>query len=83
MKQLTGAVALAVAAMASGCATYDTPYGTKVAARAGNPTVVVAEGDNGAMPYTTRSMFFKDRGLHYEDPSALTPKVVEAPLPRG
>ncbi len=83
MKILTSAVALAIAAMATGCATYDTPYGTKVATRAANPTVVVAEGDNSAMPYTTRSMFFKDRGLHFEDPSALTPKVVDAPLPRG
>ena len=76
MKLLTSAIALATAAMATGCATYsDRPY---MGIAATNPTVVVAEGDNNAMPYTTSSMFFKDRGLHFEDPSALTPKIVVA-----
>jgi len=80
MKLLTSALVL-TAAVASGCATYDRPVVATTAA-AENKTVVVAEGDNNAMPYTQRSFFFKDRGLHIEDPSALTPKIVE-PVPRG
>ena len=90
MKYLLTAVALATAAVASGCATYDKPYyarydGDRVVARANaaqNPTVVVADTEDNAMPYTQHSLFFKDRGLHFEDPSALTPKIVE-PIPRG
>jgi len=83
MKRLISAAAIATAAVASGCATYDTPYHTAKADAALNPTVVVAEGDNGAIPYRTQSMFFKDRGLHQEVPSALTPKIVVAPPDRG
>ena len=82
MKRLISAAAIATAAVASGCATYDTPYHTKADAAA-NPTVVVAEGDNGAMPYRQYTMFFRDRGLHHEVPSALTPKIVVAPPDRG
>jgi hypothetical protein len=90
MKLLTSALALATAAMASGCATYYdrpaqvayVPAGTAIAVPAANPTVPVAEGNNSAMPYTANSMFFKDRGLHQEVPGALTPKLVE-PVPRG
>jgi PBP1b-binding outer membrane lipoprotein LpoB len=78
MKRLISAAAIATAAIASGCATYDTPYQTKADA-ALNPTVTVAEGDNGALPYRQQSMFFKDRGLHQEVPSALTPKIIVAP----
>ena len=73
-----GAIALVSAAALGGCATY--PDGTtRVASASANPNVVVAEGDNNAMPYTQQSFFFKDRGLHYEDPSALTPKIVSTP----
>jgi hypothetical protein len=94
MKRLISAAAIATAAIASGCATYDTPYQTTyydaygrpyaapMASKADaalNPTVTVAEGDNGALPYRQYSMFFKDRGLHQEVPSALTPKIIVAP----
>jgi len=92
MKRLITAVALATAAIASGCATYDTPsrttyydsYGRPYAMASSadavlNPTVPVAEGDNGAIPYRQYSMFFKDRGLHQEVPSALTPKIIVDP----
>ena len=90
MKLLTSAVTLAVAAMASGCATYYdrpaqvayVPAGTAIAVPASNPTVPVAEGNNSAMPYTANTLFFKDRGLHQEVPGALTPKLVD-PVPRG
>ena len=87
MKLLTSAVVLLAAAMAGGCAfhRYDDNDSRRLAAApnaAANPTVVVAEGDNGATPYTQRSFFFHDRGLHTEDPSTLAPKIVE-PIPRG
>jgi hypothetical protein len=67
------------AAALGGCATYPD---TRPATLTKVDTGVVAEGENNAMPYTQRSFFFKDRGLHVEDPSALTPKVVE-PVPRN
>jgi hypothetical protein len=94
MKRLIPVAAIAAAAFASGCATYDSPYGTTyydaygrpvvtpMATRADgvlNPTVPVAEGDNGAVPYRQYSMFFKDRGLHQEVPSALAPKIIVGP----
>jgi hypothetical protein len=93
MKRLISAAAIATAAIASGCATYDTPYQTtyydangrpytKMSSKADavlNPTVTVAEGDNGALPYRQYSMFLKDRGLHQEVPSALTPKIIVNP----
>ncbi len=87
MKLLTSAVVLMAAAMAGGCAfhRYDDNDARRVALvtpAAANPTVVVAEGNNGATPYTERSFFFKDRGLHTEDPSTLAPKIIE-PIPRG
>ena len=80
MKMMTSAVALSIAALACGCATYDRPLVKSSAVE--NPTVVVAEGSNSAMPYTQHSFFFKDRGVHTEDPSTLAPKIVE-PVPRG
>jgi hypothetical protein len=91
MKRLISAVAIATAAVASGCATYDTPYRTTYydaygrpyttpmsskADAVNNPTVPTTEGE---MPYRQYTMFFKDRGLHQEVPSALTPKIVVAP----
>ena len=80
MKSLITAVAVTTAALASGCATYDSQhYASAKAAAAANPSVVVAEGDNGATPYRQQSMFFKDRGLHQEVPSALVPRTVEPP----
>jgi hypothetical protein len=79
----TSALAILAGAALGGCATYDGPYvATGPAAATENKQVVVAEGSNSAMPYTQRSFFFKDRGLHYEDPSTLAPKIVE-PVPRG
>ncbi len=88
MKLLTTAAVLLAAATAGGCAfhRYDDNDARRVALAtpnaAENPTVVVAEGNNGATPYTQRSFFFHDRGLHLEDPSTLAPKIVE-PVPRG
>jgi hypothetical protein len=94
MKSLMTAVAVATAAIAGGCATYDTPYQTTyydangrpythhMVAKAdavNNPSIPAGEGDNAAMPYREYSMFFKDRGLHQEVPSALTPKIVVPP----
>jgi hypothetical protein len=94
MKRLIIGTALASAALASGCATYDTPsyatydvygrpvYGTStVTPTSGvlNPTYPVAEGDINAVPYREYSMFFKDRGLQQQVPSALTPHVVLPP----
>jgi hypothetical protein len=79
----TSALAILAGALMGGCATYDRPVvATGPASATENKQVVVAEGSNGAMPYTAQSMFFKDRGLHYEDPSTLAPKIVE-PVPRG
>ena len=75
MKRLISAVAIATAAIASGCATYDTPRYAKADA-ALNPTVPTSENET---PYRQYSMFFKDRGLHQEVPSALTPKIVVMP----
>ena len=101
MKRLIIGAALASAALASGCATYDTPrtyasydvygrpvYGSTMVTPASgvlNPTYPVAEGDNNAVPYREYSMFFKDRGLQLQVPSALTPHVVVAPsvIPAG
>ena len=80
MKRLISAAVIAAAAVASGCATYDTPYYTKRADASLNPTVVTSEGE---MPYRQQTMFFKDRGLHQEVPSALTPKIVVAPPDRA
>jgi hypothetical protein len=97
MKRLISAVALATAAIASGCATYDPPtrttyydangrvvyydaYGKPYYRPMGskadavlNPSAPTSEGET---PYREYSMFFKDRGLHQEVPSALTPKIV-------
>jgi hypothetical protein len=88
MKILIATSALALTgAMMGGCATTysDTPAVAPAVAHAKVEPVAVAEADNKAMPYTTTSMFFKDRGLHFEDPSVLAPKVVianPAPPPR-
>jgi hypothetical protein len=95
MKRLIIGAALASAALASGCATYDTTgtyatydvygrpvYGTAMVTPANavlNPTYPVVDGDNNPVPYRQYSMFFRDRGLHQQVPSALTPQVVVPP----
>src|SRR5205814_9136167 len=72
------ALALYAAALASGCATYYDR--TAVAAPI---TPVIATADIGAESYTTPSFFFKDRGLHYGEPSLLPPVIVTVTRPVG
>ncbi|MGE5616165.1 MAG: hypothetical protein ACM3X5_04550 [Bacillota bacterium] len=74
---LTLAGLAAGAAILGGCASDE----RRVALEQPTEPVLVT-ADNSAMPYTTESYFFRDRGLHYEDPSTLSPKAYIA-VPRG
>jgi len=75
---LTLAGLCAGAAILGGCASDE----RRVVALEQPTEPVLVTADNSAMPYTTESYFFRDRGLHYEDPSTLSPKAYIV-VPRG
>ena len=76
LANLSLAAVLAGAAILGGCA------GDRAIVAESTPEPVLVTADNSAMPYTTESFFFRDRGLHYEDPSTLSPKAYIV-VPRG
>lgn len=69
------AASLGAAMICSGCAYFEPQ---RTAYVGGTPPVLVEDNENG-QPYTTLSLFMKDRGIQREDPSLLVPRVIAQP----